>query len=178
MAKIKVVNKSGLKNLKEKFNLFRNSPEDVQKAGDVMIDQIYADTRRGKQYDGSAMNDLADSTLKNRKYLAKYNATHSLYRQKKSNLTLTGDLLDKLKFKIVTSKFLGIFGEQLVVMFYSEENHKPYYGKKGQVVSKGAPIAKIFRAQMERYKIFGISARTRKQIVQLFKRFLRRQLTR
>ena len=42
---------------------------------------------------------LTKSTINNRKYLARHNATHPSYSLKKPNLTITGRLLNSIKAK-------------------------------------------------------------------------------
>jgi hypothetical protein len=49
---------------------------------------------------------LASSTVKQRKYLAKHNSTHESYGPVRSNMTFTGQLLDSLKSKYISSKTL------------------------------------------------------------------------
>ena len=56
--------------------------------------------------DNGVKPSLASSTIKQRKYLSKHNSTHPQYSASKSNMTLTGQLLDSLKSKYISSKTL------------------------------------------------------------------------
>lgn len=49
--------------------------------------------------------ELEKSTKRTRRYLANYNSTHPDFQPDKSNLTLTGQLLDSLRGKPVNKKF-------------------------------------------------------------------------
>lgn len=93
--------------------------------------------------------DLKPSTIKNRKYLAKFNTTHKDYRAEKSNLTLTGELLNSLRVKFITSKLVFSFDSL-------KRKHKRYKtGGKGSISpsnrdifdyleDKGFTISQIF----------------------------------
>ena len=64
-------------------------------------------------------------TVKQRKYLARYNPTHPDYIADKSNLTLTGQLLDAIKVKFQASKLMFRYDAP-------KRKHKKYKIKKGR----------------------------------------------
>lgn len=51
---------------------------------------------------------LASSTIKTRRYLQNYNSTDAAFSPEKSNLTLTGQLLNALRAKFVGSKLVFV----------------------------------------------------------------------
>jgi len=77
---------------------------------------------------------LKTSTIKNRAYLAKYNATHPAFELTRSNLTITGALIDSLKYA---------FGAKGVINFFFAGDHPRYLGKSGYIgkVVKNSQLA-------------------------------------
>jgi phosphoribosylpyrophosphate synthetase len=85
----------------------------LDEVGEFISDRVRYQARVSKPY--SARGDfpeLKDSTIKNRKYLAKHNATHDTYQAERSNLTITGQLLDSIKHTItgVGKILIGVTG--------------------------------------------------------------------
>ncbi len=96
--------------------------------GDFAVERIKYQARIGAPFNNTgAFPNLADSTIKHRGYLAKYNPPHSTYGQDFSNLTLTGEFLESLTWlnegdAILRLAFTGM--------------HSFYKGAKGQRISK------------------------------------------
>jgi hypothetical protein len=91
--------------------------------------------------DGGIKPDLSPSTIKSRKYLSAFNETHPSYQADKSNLTLTGQLLDSLRGKYVATKLRFNINPL-------KKKHKKY-STGGKSKSKAASIAQIFEWQAD-----------------------------
>ena len=85
---------------------------------------------------------LRSSTIRGRKYLARYNSTHPSYSAGKSNLTITGELLDAIRVKFITSKLSFVFGAL-------KRKHKKYKGKKGRHKSATPSLQELLEIQNE-----------------------------
>jgi len=75
----------------------------IKKSGfeELLTKQIVKEVR-----DNGIDPKLRPSTKKQRRYLARHNSTHSKYNPDKSNMTFTGELLDSLRSKYISSKTL------------------------------------------------------------------------
>jgi hypothetical protein len=73
----------------------------LDEVGEFVSDRVRYQARIGKPISADGFKTpLEDSTIRNRKYLARYNSTHETYNPERSNLTLTGQLLDSIKHTI------------------------------------------------------------------------------
>jgi len=82
---------------------------------------------------------LSPSTVKSRQYLSRFNETHPSYQADKSNLTLTGQLLDSLRGKYIAAKLRFNINPL-------NRKHKKY-ATGGKSKGKAASIAQIFEWQ-------------------------------
>lgn len=99
-----------------------------QEIGDFAVERVKYQARIGKPYNANnTFPELKDSTIKNRKYLARNNPTHETFDPEFSNLTITGDFLDSLT---------AIDEGDCVLRLTFTGMHKPYLGAKGQRISK------------------------------------------
>lgn len=71
--------------------------------GQTLRDDIVKEVR-----DNGIKPELAESTIKTRRYLQGHNSTHPAFRPDKSNLTITGQLLDSVRAKFIGSKLVFI----------------------------------------------------------------------
>lgn len=99
------------KSVRESFEKVINNQNLLKDIGTVVIKDIQFQTRKGK------LKPLSDEWVNERKKIAKATATHPAYSARRSNLTLTGQLLDSLK--IIYSKA----GE---VIIEATGIHRPY----------------------------------------------------
>lgn len=93
---------------------------------------------------------LSPKTIKQRQYLAKSNSTHPAFSPSKSNLTLTGQLLNSLKAKYIISK-------RVFIIDAPKKKHLRYIkgAKKtarltdilGYVTDQGRSILQVFSNQ-------------------------------
>ena len=133
----------------------------------IIIEDVKQTIREGKnpnKHGNSKIKRIKQSTIKRRKELAKKNKTHSDYSASKSNLTLTGELIDSLtcKFKRLKSGIGFILSAKGV--------HKRYVGTKGKRVGKRVKNIEIIKAQaaMGR-RVLGIRRKTRDRLVKILK---------
>ncbi len=118
------------------------SPQLLQKIGDDFVDQIRTRTRLGNGLDKnggepSKLRPLSKPYVEQRKTMANLSP---LTKSNKSNLTLTGDMLDDLKATVQDDKITISFKEQ-----FSKD-------KARWNTEKGRPFLFISRVQIERLK--------------------------
>lgn len=92
--------------------------------------------------DNGIKPDLSPATVRTRNYLAQFNETHPKYQTGKSNLTLTGQLLDSLRAKFVLSKLL-------FNVFAGARKHKKYKTGGKRSKTPAPTLAQIFEWQKE-----------------------------
>jgi hypothetical protein len=80
---------------------------------------------------GGLKPKLMRSTVQARKRLQKYNSTHPDYSAGRSNLTFSGELLDAIRVKFITSKLTFVYDAL-------KTKHKKYKGKKGRSKASGS----------------------------------------
>ena len=115
---------------------------------------------------------LRPSTVKHRRYVSRYNPTHPAYVESKSNLTITGELLDAIRVKFITSKFSFIFGAL-------KRKHKKYKTKKGRSKSTMPSLQELLEIQNESRPILQVfqndsfRSKIEKSLVSAIKRFFK-----
>lgn len=113
MARVKVNfdNKAFSARVTQAFQRVKRSPQLQKEIGEDLVRRIKGQARRGKPYNSArSFPALKSSTISRRKQLAKYNQTGKPFRPRLSNLTLTGQLIDAIKFK-ANKDFVEIFVE-------------------------------------------------------------------
>ena len=93
-------------------------------AKEEMVDGIRGANGKPTLPSGSPVRKITPGTVKNRRRLAQRNPTHPEYRPERSNLTLTGELLDRG----IRSSFL--VAKLLLTLAPSKGSHKLYKVKK------------------------------------------------
>lgn len=110
----------------------------------IILADLILELRSGKGPRGSKLKPLKSSTITNRRKLSKKNPTHPDYSPTKSNLTFTGELLNKgLKSNFNVAKLA-------VIIFASKAKHKLYKGlskRKGEGPRKRESYDEIFKRQ-------------------------------
>jgi hypothetical protein len=115
-------------NLRQTAKEILSNPALKQEVGTFAVERVKYQARAGKPFNATdKFPELKDSTVKNRKYLGKYNTTHDVFDPEFSNLTITGELLDSLASLDEGDTLLRIAFTGM---------HKPYVGAKGQRISK------------------------------------------
>lgn len=156
MATVKIKGLDGVRAMVRRiFEETRSDTGLLKEIGEITSDQVRGFTRSGTSVaTGKSFPPLKPSTIKNREYLAKYNSTHSAYSPSKSNLTLTGELLDSVQ----TSK---VFKGSVTVE--PKGTHKPYKTKTGK--GKSVENAKIFEYLEDKgFEVFSFGQEFRRRL--------------
>lgn len=173
MAKVKINSrqlKKITKNLQKRFDDFTEDKKELNKAGEIILREIKANSRQGVGYDGESLPSLSSSWDKRRKRLASVNNTSRFYDSSpaRSTVSFLGDTINKLKYRIEGAK-IEVFGEG---------NHRRIKGIRVNFLEgSNSPISDILSGLKEKgYKILGVSDKARDQIRTNFIRFIRRKL--
>lgn len=86
----------------------------------ILKDELIKEVRKGNQPKGGNLKAINEPWISRREKLKQANAVHPDYRKGKSNLTFTGELLDK-GFRSTT-----IVSKQLIQVLASNKLHKNY----------------------------------------------------
>lgn len=155
MARIKIVGvKRVSKSITDRINRAIKDSNIYKDAHKVLEEEI----RSGKNpKTGSSYRKLEQSTIENRKRIAKTNPTHPDYSPARSNLTLTGSLLDGLRS--VFNKGRGVLEIKLVGKHpgYASQQGKKIKGSSknraeiaGHLKDQGRPILVISKKLTQR----------------------------
>lgn len=94
---------------KARLNRVLSNKEMLGEVGDMAIDMIRQNTRRGtSSVTDEKLAPLSKPWMKTRERIASSQGTHPAYAKKRSNLTLSGQLLDSLK-RSVAGRMVTIF---------------------------------------------------------------------
>jgi hypothetical protein len=106
------------KDLVDTFNLIIQQQKLIKEIAETIINDIRYQTRRGKSaIDGQRFKPLSKSWIKTRKDIIDRGNAHPSASPKRSNLTLSGQLMDSMKYeKTGPGK----------VKFYFDGDHQPY----------------------------------------------------
>lgn len=108
-------------NVRKKLEKLRRDPALLNELGDTIIKDIQFSTRRGKNpRTGDSFKPLTEDWKDRRGEIAKSNIVHDTYSRSRSNLALTGQLLDSMKNQIKNTK--------LFIIFFGD--HQPYKIKR------------------------------------------------
>jgi hypothetical protein len=87
------------------FEKVISSKKLLDEVGKTVVTDIQFQTRRGQSIPENArLKPLSSRWIKDRQLIADATDTNQVYSPKRSNLTLTGQLLDALSWRIVTDK--------------------------------------------------------------------------
>ena len=175
MAKVKVNfdARKAFKEVSQAFRSVRRSKQFQKEVGEFLVKRIQGETRRGKPYNKErSFPGLKSSTIKGRDNLSRFNKTHPSYSKARSNLTLTGQLVDSIKFKVK----LGLY------TIFPKGRRRPYRTGKNSV-AKGTPSNETLSGFLSKkgFDLFddGVLSNDRKvtkRVNNIFRRFLRRAL--
>jgi hypothetical protein len=140
--------------------------------GEFAVERLKYQTRLGKPLNaGDSLPDLKDSTKRTRAYLAKYNSTHPTFAVARSNLTITGALMDSLSF-LDTGDF------KLKISFKGDHpRYKSRNGYFGKVISNETLAGYL---SDKGFKVFDQTLSQKKQFINrisnIARQFIRRAL--
>lgn len=174
MATVKVKGIAGVRKSVEKlFDEIRKDPQTLVEISEITIDQIVGFTQSGKSVStNSNFPHLAESTIENRKRVAKLNQPDPLYSPNKSNLTLTGQLMKSIKATIFPSKG--------TVEVSPKGSHPGYKTSTGR--TKSEDNADIFGwLEKKGFRVFGFSQQFKDRLTSrvnvLIKRTIRKKIS-
>jgi hypothetical protein len=96
------------------------SPALLSEVADVAIKDIQFQTRRGLTPDGNRFKPLSPKWIKERSKIEQATQVHEAFKANRSNVTITGQLLDAMS-KIITRSGIAIVFKGL---------HRPYQAKR------------------------------------------------
>lgn len=115
------------KSIIKDVELILSSKEMLNEVGEFVADRVRLQARISKPLNSSnSLPKLKESSIASRKYIAKHNQTHQTYESGRSNLTITGQLLDS-----ITHKIMGV-GEIVIDVAGKHRGYKSGTGKKGK----------------------------------------------
>ena len=89
------------KRIQDTFKLVKRNKEAHQLAGEIVEKRIQAEARAGRPLNRErSFPDLKPSTIANRDYLSTLNQTQRTFLASRSNLTLTGQLIDAILYEL------------------------------------------------------------------------------
>jgi hypothetical protein len=141
----------------------------LNEIGDNIVNDITVQTRLGKStVTGKPFKALKDSTIAQRKNIAKHNTVHPSFSPARSNLTITGQLIDSMRRKV---------SKGLIEVFF-EGTHKPYNtaGKKKKS-GKQKPVTneELAGYMAEKGRPFvGVRPKLKERIARIVVQYLRR----
>lgn len=95
--------------IKRQMEKVLSSEAFTREVGEFMVDRIKYQARTTKPTnEESSFPDLKDSSIRSRRYLAKHNPTHDTFEPTRSNLTITGQFLDALKYSLIKAGTVAI----------------------------------------------------------------------
>lgn len=162
---------TAFKNIQKRFDKFTKNKRALDRIAKETLRQIKADALNGKGYDGKSFPALADSTIDRREALEDHNITSPDYNPNNANVTFTGETLDSIDVRTNPDK-----GE---IVFTAKGNHSVLTGVRGKPLQgSDAKFVDILTNLTKnlRYKIFGLSKRSREKMVKEFIYWLRRNL--
>jgi len=175
--KVKITGIEGVElSVRKTFKAVAKNKQMLKQIGEVSIERMKGEARRTSPLQGDKKGSFPSnypkkSTQRTREYLAKYNATHKTYSKARGNLTITGQLIDALKFKVKDG----------VVNFFISGRRKKYKTKSGRAI-KGQETdnAKVYEKLLEmnrKFRIIGVDEKLQKRITNIVKRTLRRAIS-
>lgn len=170
---VKTGSKKAFARIKAAAKEMEYNKEMRKEIGAFVVDRIQRTARSGKSIaDGQSFNPLKPSTVKFRESLAKYNQTHPLFKPKRSNLTITGQLIDSVKYTIKGS----------IIDVRPSGTHKPYNTKPGKKrggwdSSEAKSNEAIAKDLLDQGRVFiGLDKTGQDRVLRILQRWARRLL--
>ena len=124
--------------IKDKLKKLFSEPALLSEVAEVAIKDIKFQAKRGKNpITGGSFIPLSKKWIEQRGRIDDVTPTDEAYRQNRSNITLTGQLLNSLSKRIVNK------ARSTAIWIYFAGMHKPYKvkGRNGQLRDVGKPIS-------------------------------------
>lgn len=176
MAKKTVVKISGVKEARDSAIAFLNKEikdrEFLDPVGQTAADQLRNAVRSAGRTDPEYVQpSLSDGTIERRKTLIKQGNSFDpkIVNPKRSNLSLSGQLLDSISFRINESI-------NTVVLFLKKQR-SPYKGKKGQALEYKDNVEIKNDLEKRGFKFFFISEKLNTLLENIITQQLRRKLS-
>lgn len=172
------VNLKGFKgvasSIKKTFNTVRKNNQMLNEIGKVSVERMQGEARRQTPLQGKKKGNFpagypSEATKIYRDYLKKYNSTHQTFGRGRKNLTITGQLIDALTYKIKNG----------IIEYFIKGKRVPYRGKSGIIKGQELDNAKVYQHlidQNRNFRFIGIDDKLQKRINNIVKRTLRRAL--
>lgn len=169
MATIKIKNLAAVEaEFKRRANEAIKQRRLLNRIGEDLAKQIVGSAREGKFIgNGSRLSALDADTVPQRQRLSRSNSTHPAYSPRRSNLTLTGELLDSIKHNVNESR-----GEVIVEAKGTHPGYKTLGGSSSSSRTSNADILR-FQASMGR-NVIGINDKLRERYRQFVIEEIRR----
>ena len=129
MSKVKITGIPEVeKKIRETFKKVRESEQMLRDIGEFTSERIKAQARRGKPLnDDKTFPALKKTSVAIRETLAETNSTHPTFKPSRSNLTITGQLIDAIKYYV----------KKKIVFIDIEDSPRTPYRTRGRLSSKG-----------------------------------------
>jgi hypothetical protein len=123
-----VFNKASLdrleKETKDRINRVIQNPQLINELGKIAVDTLKFTARKGISPEtGERFKPLSKSWKNEREKIAEASPTHPAYSKTRSNLTLTGQLLDAIKFTY------SVTTRSIFIRLFMDGTHQPYRKK-------------------------------------------------
>jgi len=158
-------------NLERKFNKIVNDKKLLTEIGRVSSDRMKFEARRTTPLQGNKRGRFpsgypTDGSIRIRDRLGRNNATHPAFDPARGNLTITGQLINAIKFEI--SK-----GE---LVFFIDGKRRAYKNPNGEKIptKDNSEVYKDLVVRNRNFSVLGVDAQLRKRIKQIIIRSFRR----
>lgn len=162
------------KSIQAKVKEIIREPELLNQIGEVVIQDIKRIARTGKDpKTGQRFKTLSPQWIREREKIEKVTPTHETYRANRSNITITGQLLDSMTKRIVN----GIRSASLLIYFAGI--HRPYQALRRNGIKRvGKPISndKLSGYVNEIRPFFYLRDKLQERLKTIVIRFIRRKL--
>lgn len=168
MVKITGIENIG-KRIKRKIHEFKSSETEMNKVAKVVQNDLRASLRKGIQSDDSVnyepMPELSAKTIERRLDMEEYNRTNKNYFPSLSNITFSGDLVNKIYAEHKAGE----------IIIYGKGEHKKMLGTTGKTL-KQSTIKEILRGLYDKgWRLLYVAEPSKRKIAKQFKEFLRRK---
>lgn len=145
------------------------SSKELDDIGRRVVLAIQTKTRLGvSPVTDKKFTPLKESTIERRKFLSRFNKTHEMFSPAKSNLTLTGALVDAIRYEFKT--------REQKILFSLPGVHPGYSTGRGTRTSK-TPFSIILKGQREMGRDFlGLSVKMRKTLLLEIRRMILKKI--
>lgn len=161
--------------IKKTFKAVSENKQMLDEIGKIAVERMKGEARRQTPLQGKKKGSFpagypAEATKLYREYIARFNQTHPVYGRGRKNLTITGQLIESLTYKVKDG----------VIRFFVEGKRRPYRGKNGIIKGQELSNSKIYQHLIDenvKFRFIGIDPKLTKRITNIVKRTMRRALS-